>query len=677
MSPPGGCSAERELAEGSYVGNQHYDTKDICTDHGNSGVTRSHTADPHFEGYVPHGWMHRPGEYDAQEGRIGFDAVPVYTDLEWGRCQQQCAQRSNTGCTLAVGPRSVNSAGDGRYTGKVNRPFYRNAAGLIVYEETTVEFDRRFKPDSRMSHGFSCLYGKGDHETCPPSYVHMTGKTPCPCNYCNHKKMGGYCRDGQKKVGCFGEDGSGEPQTQPLCARATIPELACPQIGRDAGTASRFMDAADPRGKDLRSTRHPGFEGEYFGAVYCSYAADAIETPQQLLEYEQMAAKGLVPYNLRFRSPLMESFCSRIIDNSSGIFCVENDLTGPPSVCSYYTAALPAGGNHEVSAGGICRNWLREVYDAGSGPVPDKAPRLYSEIVRDHCNEKPTLDECRCCRREDDPLYRDLVSVGGPTTFGSPACWYKPCRHGLEKGMLLDAEVQNVVEHNSCDVTICTNMVQLINSHYNDITAAAQSVSCEVSNSNTTNTVIGNSTNGSVEAPGASTGGEGGGGTSSSQPPSSSAPAGSTPAPGTLGALTGAVTDGIAAIGGLFGSGSGGGGGDQDGGGDSDSDGGEGGLSTAGTVVAVVAGGGLALAFIGLAISRAVAAAAPASAPAGETKSSKEEKKKQEEEGKIKLESGGLLSHLLSEESATDTAGAKKKERQQQKKKGAKKKKQT
>jgi hypothetical protein len=501
-----------------------HDLKDLCIDYGEAKVTYSSTSLPRFASYVPHGWMHKPGGFDARSNRVTFDSVPAYHRLEWGRCGSSCKD-SRTGCKLAVGPRSGKVWGT--YSGRVERPYFHEEDGEIVEEHVTMTFERSFEPDTRMTDGWDCLYGKPGGPKCPdPKKVMMAGETPCAMNYCGVCKLGGYCRDGEKKVGCL------LGRVMPLCAKTINVEDSCPTIGRsDARSTVDLVDAEDTQWKTARSTQQPGFEGEFFGAVTCSYAADAIETEEQLLRYMDLVGKDKAPSNLRFRSPLMESFCGRLIANTKlantdDDTCLGNHLTGSPKVCSYYTSATTAGSH--------CRSWLNELLVARVGPHPQEFTRSYDDVIRSHCNTYPTLDECRCQQRQTDPLFTDLTdsAVQQSATFGNPGCWYKPCRAGAEDGMLLDSLIQNVVKINACDVTICSNVTTFLNSHYNNITGAEQVVSCDLSESKETNTST-------------TIGGGGGGGPAATGPATATATATAT-APAESGGMLQAVADGAA-----------------------------------------------------------------------------------------------------------------------------------
>lgn len=419
-----------------------------CEDVGNAGVATVTTDNTRFINYMPHGWMKTPGAYSAVADEVKYDATPVYSGLDWAPCQHTCSSRAHTGAVLFTGVKSDHRKGEGEYDGH-------------MYESNTV-----------ISSGFSC----GNGGSCPPSWAKNTGETPCRQRRCDSCwKVSDKCKSGAGHSSCHAG------QYQSLCAREIDMSRTCESIGSVSASGAvvtirdaRGVDAsADGDGGDFENvtTADPKFSGRSYGFAECSYPSFSLVTPEHALEFGDKMREGKVPSDFQFRGPLMESFCGRVIENSDGGRCIGNHFTGVPEKCSYYLST--------TGAGAMCRDWVKEIYGRSSGTGASQVPKTYDEVVRDHCDANPGLDECTCRRREDDPMYNDLINYG-VVQQGSAACWYAPCRSGLDQGMFLDSETKGVLDANQCATTICANVYTYINSHYNTSNGVDQLVSCDL-----------------------------------------------------------------------------------------------------------------------------------------------------------------------------------------------------
>ncbi len=414
--------------------------KNSCDDLEGKGTAYVNTADSHYRDYMPHGWMKTNGAYSALSKKVFYDAVPVYGDLSLTYCTNQTdICKDHHGSKYWTGIKTTNRGG-----------FMHYSDGLSI------------TPDVRMPN-----FGYTSGGACPPSGTRNAGKTPCPQRRCTSCSVGN-CQSGSGHWDCSRDTSN----YQYLCARSMSNQGVCQPIGHVSGSQalSGNRDALGEGWGTSKSakTQDNKFKNAntFYGYAQCTYPEDALVSDEQVKLLYDMIQRGEVPGNREFVYPLMRKFCSRLVNNSNGSNCIANHHTAVPQVCSKYTATSWAGGK--------CREFLNDMYNQPSG-VTDKS---YDEIIRDHCDKYPLLDECLCRRRSDNDLYNLLVQKAFGVQQGNPFCWWAACRSGLEDGMFRDREIERVARANDCKTTICANINNYINSHYNDTAGAAQEVSC-------------------------------------------------------------------------------------------------------------------------------------------------------------------------------------------------------
>lgn len=386
------------------------------SDYGYFGQARTDTGSSGYTSYMPSGWMHRDGL--VVNDRVEYTAVPVYTNLEWSQCNQACTSRPNT--KLDTGVHSTHGIESSFY----GRTYAGKGPCICSCSNTTVN-DTEFPCPQRST---VCVDGK-------------CYGARCTCS------SGGYQR---------------------LCAER-LGASSCETIGRgyaeDALVAA--WDATGARQLGTRqmpvgqlTTAQPGFEnvhGVKFGTAICSYAPDSIETPADLKAFKDKQALGRLPSNAAFEGPLMQSFCTRM-------------ATGK---CSRAYDAVPGRCTQlmeDSDAGMACRNWFKDLWNKRA----DKTlPVTYDAVVHGICSAYPDLKECECNNRNADETFKILKEE----VTGSPQCWWTPCRDGTDHGMLLDEAIQSR-EDDGCRTFNCTNLVKIVNSHYNDVDLDKLTSSC-------------------------------------------------------------------------------------------------------------------------------------------------------------------------------------------------------
>ena len=420
------------------------DKKNSCEDVGNAGVTKTDTADPHFIRIFPTGWKRTPGYRDALDGVVRYDATPIYSELEYTPCSSNkgCDGREHTGCIYFTG-------------------FYND---FRLDGENLLGYGRKYTPNSDLSNGHCCTCGG----SCPGEDVVNNGKTPCRQRRCDACwKISDNCKAGS------GHNDCNQGEWQSMCARKMDRSKSCMALGSvwpEEATTALYDGNKKGSGTPYKFVSTGQFNNQFFdhGHAQCSYPEDTLKTPRDLENYMKLAVELKVPNNHQFKDPLMRSFCTQLIDNTSGGFCQGNLVTGVPKVCSYFNSTLPAGT--------ICRDWLEDVYTKGRpGIEPDDPVMSYDEIIRGHCRENPWLDECKCVRRRDDQLFNTLESFD-ELKNGNPKCWYQPCKSGLTNGMLRDTEIRDP----ECKSVVCANIFRTIDSAYNTIPGLKQVVNCNV-----------------------------------------------------------------------------------------------------------------------------------------------------------------------------------------------------
>lgn len=420
-----------------------------CDEIGKSGIAHVLSSAPRYDPYMPNGWMKTPGKFEGD--KVQYNAVPTYADLSFSRC--------STNYKDACHSLDANNYGRYFWTGvKTSHPGHAYSKYGSNDQFTLLE-------DVEIN-GYNFHTGN----PCPPNDTKNTGETPPAQRRCTSCCNVFFC----KQDNCL--KGSGHwncehGEHQYLCSKYIT--KSCESIGlinSETATVAEY-DAggkwySGTRPNEPLKTADSRFSGEgSYGFAKCEYPTYALQNKNDVVDLYEKINAGKVPGNMAFVAPLMEKFCTRIRDNTKQDKCVgnflttiyakDNDAMDPyPSECSNFFA------NDE--SGSLCRGWLDTMRNTPDGTTM----RRYDDIIRDHCANNPTLDECKCVNRSSDPIWSDIRRFGGGGD-GSDHCWYLPCTQ--IDGMLLNKHLYEMVTKTADCGDVCKNVLTVVDSHYNEL----------------------------------------------------------------------------------------------------------------------------------------------------------------------------------------------------------------
>jgi hypothetical protein len=142
----------------------------------------------------------------------------------------------------------------------------------------------------------------------------------------------------------------------------------------------------------------------------------------------------------------MESVCGNLVDNRQlQGNCVVNALGNQPTICSNYFSNVDGMGSE-------CISWL----NANRG-IDANIPKTVDNIIKDHCNKYPWLDECQCEKRFEVPVYKETLEKVHIDENSYPAvCWFKPCNRDQADNTMITDRMLNSSTY--CPSKMCINI---------------------------------------------------------------------------------------------------------------------------------------------------------------------------------------------------------------------------
>ncbi len=186
------------------------------------------------------------------------------------------------------------------------------------------------------------------------------------------------------------------------------------------------------------------------GRVVCRYPANALQTDAHVVALENQVRSGGLPPSIR--APLLAEYCTKEQETTALSPCPTNDVTGKPNKRCVRFATTG-------TVGKLCRElWWDRL-----------AAEKQDAFMTRHCSQFPENEECACIEADRDPVFTVLQSAL-PT---SRACFWRACQAEGHQTLKTSA-----VRNYECELSVCQNILHVVQSNNINLDGAAQTVSC-------------------------------------------------------------------------------------------------------------------------------------------------------------------------------------------------------